>query len=604
MRTSGSDRKGLVVIATALAVIFGVLWLVTQREIALREEQVRAQGVGLSSALSRVSLGRLLPNEGRGVGPLPLLRSTQADSPFAYAAVVDPRGRVLASVVGKGPLPEEFAVASDPSHWVAELPRTIGRDAIRIREFTAPLVEQGQLAAQVHIGFLEPTYAAVLRESSSYAGIALLVFLLIPTSYLWLRSEMRPLRLAAAKLAELEDGGLATKHPPLSAEEIAACMLALSAEVSERASQRDEKRLELLASSRLLSHQKTRAESIVAALPDAILCLDAAGGVVSANSRAHGYLRREEASLIGEPLGAWCPSSVLANAIVISLRRRGPSLRAERVEFAAEGVERRHFAAFVQELPEGTIWIVVIRDVSEEVVARQTQAQFLAHMVHELKAPLNVISMYAESLLEPRTERAEERVSISNVIRDESQRMNALISSLFSLSRMESGDVQLERQRIRTAEFLADLLDTVSRSASDYALTFELERVALESPIYADKALLSVAVNNLLTNAVKYNRLNGSVKLRAEESGEGLSICVTDTGCGISAPDLERVFDRFFRSLDPAVLKVAGHGLGLSLVQEVVALHGGEVRVRSDVGVGSEFTLFFPRTAAIFKEQG
>jgi signal transduction histidine kinase len=603
MRASGSDRKGMVVIAVALAVISGVLLLVTQREVALREEQVRAQGVGLSSALSRVSLGRLVPNENRGVGPLPLLRSTQLDSPFSYAAIVDPRGGVLASVVGAGPLPEAFTVPADPSQWVAEISRTAGPNATLIREFTAPLVEEGQLVALVHIGFLEPTYAAVLRDLSFHAGIALLVFLLIPAAYLWLRSEMRPLQVAAAKLAESEDGGLATKHPPLSAEEIAACMLALSAEVSERASRRDEKRLELLASSRLLSHQKTRAESIVASLPDAILCLDAAGRVVSANTRAHGFLRREEASLIGEPLSAWCPSSVLAGAIEHSLRRSGPSLRTERVEFAAEGTDRRHFAAFVQDLPDGTTWIVVIRDVSTEVVARQMQAQFLSHMVHELKAPLNVISMYAETLLEPRAESAGERVNISNVIRDESQRMNALISSLFSLSRLESGDVQLDRQRVRTMELLSDLLGTVSRSGGESALSFKFEGTGLESPIYVDKALLSVAVNNLLTNAVKYNRPNGSVTLHAEESKEGLWIRVSDTGCGIAADELDRIFDRFFRSDDPAVHKVAGHGLGLSLVKEVVALHGGEVQVRSELGVGSEFTLFFSRTAAIFKEQ-
>jgi two-component system phosphate regulon sensor histidine kinase PhoR len=604
MRSIASERKGVAVIAVSLAVILSVIALIVFREVELRREQMRVQGIGLASALSRVPLERLVPKAGGAMGPLPILRSTQARSLFAYAAVVDLRGRVLASVIGAGPSPRaDEAAPVDPSHWMDEIALTLGPQGIAVREFTAPLLEEGRLVAIVRIGFREPTHAVVLSDTPSLAAIALLVFLLIPAAYLWLRSEIRPLQLAAAKLVEPGAAGVSHGHALLmTAEEIAARMLELSNEVAQRERLLSEKRLELLASSRVLSHQKTRAESIVATMPEAILCLDSSGRVISANARAHGYLRRGDGALVGEALDAWCPSPVLAAAISHSLNRHGNALRPERVEFAAEGAERRHFLASIQELPDGATWIVVLRDVSEEVVARQTQAQFLSHMVHELKAPLNVISIYAESLLQPEAEGAEYRASASNVIRDETQRLNGLIASLFSLSRMESGDVQLDRQRIRTEEFFRDLLAAASRTGGELSLSFAYEPVALRSPIFADKALLSVVVNNLLTNAVKYNRQSGSVTLLVEESPEGLSIRVSDTGVGISEADLERVFDKFFRSDDPAIHKVAGHGLGLSLVKEVVALHGGEIRVTSAPGAGSEFSIFFPRTAAIFQE--
>ena len=122
-------------------------------------------------------------------------------------------------------------------------------------------------------------------------------------------------------------------------------------------------------------------------------------------------------------------------------------------------------------------------------------------------------------------------------------------------------------------------------------------------PIFADKELLSVALKNLLTNAIKYNRAGGKVSLVAEEQEAGLLIRVADTGVGIREDDLDQVFEKFYRSEDDSVRKVSGHGLGLALVKEIVALHGGEIRVQSEFGEGSEFTIFFGRNAPIFREE-
>ena len=111
------------------------------------------------------------------------------------------------------------------------------------------------------------------------------------------------------------------------------------------------------------------------------------------------------------------------------------------------------------------------------------------------------------------------------------------------------------------------------------------------SAVYLDKALFSVAINNLLTNAIKYNRPGGQVMLSAEEDHQHIEIHVTDQGYGISAEDQKHIFDKFFRSDDSHIRQQSGHGLGLSLSQQIVRIHHGEISVESTVGKGSRFTI-------------
>ena len=116
------------------------------------------------------------------------------------------------------------------------------------------------------------------------------------------------------------------------------------------------------------------------------------------------------------------------------------------------------------------------------------------------------------------------------------------------------------------------------------------------STIQADKDLLRIAINNLLTNAVKYNSPGGSVSLQVEETDSLVFIRVSDTGIGISQHDLERIFDKFYRSTNDNVLQKNGHGLGLSLVKEIIELHHGKITVESTLNKGSTFSIELKKT--------
>ncbi|MCZ6713874.1 MAG: ATP-binding protein, partial [Deltaproteobacteria bacterium] len=131
-------------------------------------------------------------------------------------------------------------------------------------------------------------------------------------------------------------------------------------------------------------------------------------------------------------------------------------------------------------------------------------------------------------------------------------------------------------------------------------LTLEVPREF--TPIYVDKDLLRVAINNLLTNAIKYNRKGGSVTLSAEEPEEAICICVRDTGVGISVDDRRRIFDKFFRAGDSETQAASGHGLGLTLANQIVELHGGRIELSSEPGEGSEFSIVLPKNPALLRE--
>ncbi|MCF6192998.1 MAG: ATP-binding protein, partial [Kangiellaceae bacterium] len=122
------------------------------------------------------------------------------------------------------------------------------------------------------------------------------------------------------------------------------------------------------------------------------------------------------------------------------------------------------------------------------------------------------------------------------------------------------------------------------------------------SEIYADKELLRIAVNNLLTNAIKYNKQGGQVILTLEETDNDFIISVQDNGIGISAQDQEHIFDKFYRSEDELVRTETGHGLGLSLVKQIVQLHHGLIKIDSSPGEGTEFSIRLEKDMNILQQ--
>ncbi len=246
--------------------------------------------------------------------------------------------------------------------------------------------------------------------------------------------------------------------------------------------------------------------------------------------------------------------------------------------------------------------LIVFRDTTKESAIQRQQGEFVANVAHELKTPLNTLALYTEALLDDDADDSQGRIDAANIMHDEVERLAGLIDNLLIITKIEMGEMSVERERLRLHDFLKDTFTVASRGDKARELKFELDLPPDLSSIMADKDLLRIAVNNLLTNAVKYSRPGGVVSMVCEETEQTVRILVQDNGIGINADEQDRIFDRFYRSDDAEARKRSGHGLGLSLARDIVQLHHGTLSVTSTPNEGSEFTIEIWKEAGLLKQ--
>ena len=244
------------------------------------------------------------------------------------------------------------------------------------------------------------------------------------------------------------------------------------------------------------------------------------------------------------------------------------------------------------ETARGHVWSV--RDITQQKLTEQTRDQFIDAATHELRTPLSNIKAYAETLATCEEIEVEEQKEFCNIINSEVTRLARFVDDLLSISSMESGSIGIERQRTIVSRMFEEVLAKVQPLMKQKEIELDVQMPAKMSDLQLDKDKIVAVLVNLLGNAAKYTPAKGRVSLRIKIDEEQLQIAVVDTGVGISAEELPKVFEKFFRSDDPRVQEEVGTGLGLSLAREVVRMHGGEITVESQLNQGSTFTAILP----------
>jgi two-component system, sensor histidine kinase and response regulator len=222
---------------------------------------------------------------------------------------------------------------------------------------------------------------------------------------------------------------------------------------------------------------------------------------------------------------------------------------------------------------------------------RQVRFQFISVLAHELKAPIAAVEGYVRLLqngvIPPGTPGYDQAVARSL---ERLEGMRKLILDLLDLTRIESGQGRRELVQVDLKEAAQRAADAVFPFASARGIAIEVS-AAPEAAMLADSAELDMLLNNLLTNAVKYNRDGGKVEVRVAREGGKALLSVSDTGIGMAPEDVARLFGEFVRIKNDQTRSIPGSGLGLSLVKKLATLYGGEVRVESVPGEGSTFTV-------------
>jgi signal transduction histidine kinase len=223
------------------------------------------------------------------------------------------------------------------------------------------------------------------------------------------------------------------------------------------------------------------------------------------------------------------------------------------------------------------------------------QSDLIAEFVHELRTPLSSLSTATYLLLRPEMSQ-EQRDQIVQNIHNETLRLNALASSFLDLARLESGRVQFRKTTFSVADLLYECKDVMASKAEEEKIQVRVETPDGLPVLEADRDKLKQVILNLVSNAIKYNRPNGSVNLRAESSELQMTILVQDTGLGIPDEALPHLFTKFYRVRENEG-KVSGTGLGLSICKQIVNGHGGRIEVKSKVGVGTVFLVHLPKAS-------
>jgi two-component system phosphate regulon sensor histidine kinase PhoR len=339
-----------------------------------------------------------------------------------------------------------------------------------------------------------------------------------------------------------------------------------------------------------LTEGRDRAGQILDALDDGVLLLDGAGRLLIANPAARSWFGLPDDLRPGLPL-----KRVLGAPQVSALAEQAAEARAPVVgNLTLVFPEPRTLALRAFPLadrgPTGRI-VVTMTDITQRRRLEVLRRDFVANASHELKTPVAAVRALAETLLTALPDDPEAGRRFAERIGREAERLDLLTRDLLDLSRVERGALDVEP---------VDLVGLVKEVVGGYADRAEERRIKLRTEVEpgvalrGDRAQLGLLLSNLIDNALRFTPAKGAVCVRLNAAESRAVLQVHDTGQGIPAGELSRVFERFYRVDKARARQTGGTGLGLAIVRHVAEAHGGTVRVDSELGRGSTFTVALP----------
>ncbi|TXK19340.1 cell wall metabolism sensor histidine kinase WalK [Homoserinibacter sp. GY 40078] len=251
----------------------------------------------------------------------------------------------------------------------------------------------------------------------------------------------------------------------------------------------------------------------------------------------------------------------------------------------------------VRAAPLGSRYVLLLADDRTEAYRLEdVRRDFVANISHELKTPIGAIGLLAEAL-ESAADEPDEVQRFARRLTVEAERLRSLTHEIIELSRLQAADALEHAERVKVDSIVAQAVDANRVSAESHRITI-VAQADSTAVVWGDESMLVTAVHNLIANAIQYSPDGTRVGVGVMHRDGAIEIAVTDQGVGIPESERDRVFERFFRVDSARSRQTGGTGLGLSIVKHVVQNHGGDVRVWSQQGRGSTFTIRLPEAEA------
>jgi signal transduction histidine kinase len=472
-----------------------------------------------------------------------------------------------------------------------------------VHEFTKPIFEGGRRAGIVRLGLKLPTVTIFSMERISLlAMIAFFILSALFVAYYGMRATLRTLKATYVRtLGPGCDGGLRSQVPPGS-EKVMPILKELEESFTSTNRVLNEVREEnMRLSSKLgvMGFEKSQLVNVLDSLNFGIIVVDLQNHVAFINEYMLNIINDKREYVVNKGLDRVFSQKEIVEHISGNETALSPqdvnSLETTFPDYAPKEV----FHVSVSPLTAGERTMIgkmiCVKNVTGTNMAKRAQEEFIAHVAHELGTSLTNIRAYSEMLMDGEVENAEMQKEFYNTINQETKRLGSIIQNLLNISKMEMGNLTLNKGLLRTDWLINDCLSTIEASAQSKQVTIETHVPDILPSFMADKELLKTAIINILGNAVKYTPEQGKITFSMEERDSAVVFDVEDTGYGMSEEDLSHVFEKFYRSGNPQVAGIAGTGLGLAIAHEIIYLHDGEIEVQSRLGEGSRFTIRIPK---------
>ncbi|RLL41762.1 cell wall metabolism sensor histidine kinase WalK [Oceanobacillus piezotolerans] len=341
-----------------------------------------------------------------------------------------------------------------------------------------------------------------------------------------------------------------------------------------------------------IEEERRKLSSVLSNMSDGVIAVDNVGSITLMNEAAGRLMKQNPDDLIGDMI---IDVLQLEDRIVdITELQDSGSIIIDFSEDDEPFLLRANFSTVSDDEEEITGFIAVLSDVTEQERVEQERRDFVSNVSHELRTPLTTMKSYLEALSDGAWQDKEIAPKFLSVTQNETDRMIRMVNDLLQLSKMDSDEYPLMKERTEFISFFHHVIDRLEMNIPEHiAFIRDLPKRG-GYYVWIDKDKITQVLDNIISNAIKYSPEGGQIRLKVENKRHYLLISVQDQGIGIAYDKLEKIFERFYRADRARTRKLGGTGLGLAITKELIEVHHGKIWAKSKEGKGTTISFTLP----------